>query len=361
MHPGMDQLDRIAGTLLGAAVGDALGLPREGLSRRRAERLYGSGPVCHRFLFRRGMVSDDTEHACMTAQALLAAPENSESFARSLAWRLRGWILGVPAGIGWGTLRAILKLWIGFSPERSGVASAGNGPAMRSPILGVCLGNDPEKLETYVGASTRLTHTDPRAHEGALVIALAAWLGAKHETGNVDSKAVLARLRGAIRNEELLQQLERVESHLRRDEPAEVLADGMGLAEGVTGYVCHTVPIALYCWLRSPTDFRRAVESVIRLGGDTDTTASIVGALAGASSGASGIPRDLLDGLFEWPRSVGWMRELSARLARRFGGEGSGESLGSVPLFWPGLVVRNLAFALIVLAHGFRRIFPPYG
>ena len=151
----MDQLDRIAGTLLGAAVGDALGLPREGLSRRRAERLYGSGPVCHRFLFRRGMVSDDTEHACMTAQALLAAPENSESFARSLAWRLRGWILGVPAGIGWGTLRAILKLWIGFSPERSGVASAGNGPAMRSPILGVCLGNDPEKLETYVGASTR--------------------------------------------------------------------------------------------------------------------------------------------------------------------------------------------------------------
>ena len=39
MHPGMNRLDRVEGALLGTALGDALGLPREGLSRRPAERL----------------------------------------------------------------------------------------------------------------------------------------------------------------------------------------------------------------------------------------------------------------------------------------------------------------------------------
>ena len=85
MMPTAERINRLTGALLGTAVGDALGLPREGLSRRRAERLYGSGPIRHRFLFGRGMLSDDTEHACMTAQALLAAPEDEARFARSLA------------------------------------------------------------------------------------------------------------------------------------------------------------------------------------------------------------------------------------------------------------------------------------
>ena len=54
--------DQIAGVILGTAVGDALGLPREGLSRRRAGKLFGDPPLGHHFLFGRGMVSDDTEH-----------------------------------------------------------------------------------------------------------------------------------------------------------------------------------------------------------------------------------------------------------------------------------------------------------
>src|SRR4051794_5884011 len=94
-----ERLDRLTGALLGTAVGDALGLPREGLSRRRAQRLYGKGPIRHRFVLGRGMLSDDTEHACMTAQALLAAPEDEMRFARSLAWRLRGWLAAMPAAV----------------------------------------------------------------------------------------------------------------------------------------------------------------------------------------------------------------------------------------------------------------------
>src|SRR6185436_14806633 len=115
-------------TLLGCAVGDSIGLPREGLSPRRAQRLFGSGPLTHRLVFGRGMISDDTEHACMTMQALLASNGDVDRFRRSLAWRLRGWLVTLPAGIGWATLRSIVKLWLGFS---GGVSSAGNGPAMR--------------------------------------------------------------------------------------------------------------------------------------------------------------------------------------------------------------------------------------
>lgn len=34
--------------------------------------------------------------------------------------------------------------------------------------------------------------------------------------------------------------------------------------------------------------------------------------------------------------------------------------MAPVPLFWPGLLLRNLIFLVIVLAHGFRRLLPPY-
>ena len=155
----------VVGAVLGTAVGDALGLPYEGLSASRGRRLFGE-PDRYHLLFGHGMVSDDTEHTCMVMQALMAAGDDEERFARELAWRLRTWLFGLPAGIGLATLKATLKLWIGFSPHRSGVYSAGNGPAMRSPVLGATIA-DQDQLRRLVRASTRLTHTDPKAEYGA--------------------------------------------------------------------------------------------------------------------------------------------------------------------------------------------------
>ena len=132
-----DKRRAIEGCLIGTAVGDALGLAGEGLSRRRQARLFPDLSRPH-FLGRQGMVSDDTEHTCLVAQALIASAGELEALTRALAWRLRFWLLGGPAGIGWATLRATVKLWLGVPPDRSGVWSAGNGPAMRSALLGVC-------------------------------------------------------------------------------------------------------------------------------------------------------------------------------------------------------------------------------
>ncbi len=125
--------DRLAGILLGTAVGDAVGLPAEGISPARRRRMM-PGSWQHRFLFGRGMVSDDTEHALFVAQSLLRHPTNADAFQRRLAWHLRWWFVGLPAGIGLATARACLKLWFGFPPARSGVFSAGNGPAIRQAV-----------------------------------------------------------------------------------------------------------------------------------------------------------------------------------------------------------------------------------
>jgi ADP-ribosylglycohydrolase len=355
------RLDRIAGVILGTAVGDALGVPREGISRRRAQRLFGGPPLHHQFFFGRGMISDDTEHTCLVGQALVRAPDDPAGFARSLAWGLRLWLLGLPAGIGRATLRSILKLWLGFPLTRSGVWSAGNGPAMRAALLGVCLGQDIEKLRPYIRASTRITHTDPRAETGALLVALAAHHGAERGADHVDGLAFLQEVRNQVElDAELSGILDQMEDHLRRNAPAVELADALGLRAGVSGYIYHTVPIALYCWLRSPADFRAVVEDVICLGGDADTTGAIVGGIAGATVGFNGIPAEWIAGLWEWPCSVAWMRRLAERLAQEFPAQGVGKGEGPVRFFWPGVLPRNLLFLLIVLGHVGRRLLPPY-
>src|SRR5579862_5079690 len=87
------------GSLLGAAVGDAIGLPCEGLSKDRQLRLFPD--IGHYLLlFGRGMVSDDSDHACMTAQSLIASGDDVDDFERRLAHELRSWLLTLPAGVG---------------------------------------------------------------------------------------------------------------------------------------------------------------------------------------------------------------------------------------------------------------------
>src|ERR1700739_429574 len=84
--------EALVGSILGTAVGDAIGLPYEGLSRRRAAKLLGA-PDRHRLVLRRGMVSDDTEQTCLVAQALIESFPDVARFQRRLLRRLQGWFL----------------------------------------------------------------------------------------------------------------------------------------------------------------------------------------------------------------------------------------------------------------------------
>jgi ADP-ribosylglycohydrolase len=100
--------DAYIGCLLGTAVGDALGLPYEGLSPRRAVRLFPDTRK-HHLLFGKGMVSDDTEHACFVAQAIVRANGDVDVFRKRVARSLRWWLLGLPAGVGFATLWRVLS------------------------------------------------------------------------------------------------------------------------------------------------------------------------------------------------------------------------------------------------------------
>ena len=170
----------MTGSLLGCALGDSIGLPFEGISTRRIKRL-NPGPLRQRLVFGHGMISDDTEHSCAVAQSLIASAGNADLFGRNLAWRLRWWFLTLPGGIGLGTLRSAIKLWIGFPYHKSGVNSAGNGPMMRSAIFGAFAADNDRLREELVAVSSEITHSDPRAGRAAQIVARAASLGANNE------------------------------------------------------------------------------------------------------------------------------------------------------------------------------------
>ena len=134
-------------------------------------------------------------------------------------------------------------------------------------------------------------------------------------------------------------------------------ADHLGLKRGITGYALHTVPIAVYGWLRHPGDFEGALRSVLECGGDTDTVGAIVGALAGAEVGKGGIPDRWLNRIMEWPRSMAWLQLVADRLGSVRRAKAGEPALGC---FWPGVLLRNVFFLVVVLVHGLRRVAPPY-
>lgn len=350
------QTKKILGCLIGTEVGDALGLPREGLTARRALRMFGGKPLSYQLIWGRGMMSDDTEHSLMSALALIQSGGDPNRFSKILAWKLRGWLLGVPAAVGFATLRSILKLWLGFPPEKSGVWSAGNGPAMRASILGVFAGENIPLIDELIRRSTRITHSDPKAEEGARLIAYAASLGTR-DGENLDPFRFLEESLTWIQGDQLKKSIQLANVSLRKGETAKEFAALLGLNDSVGAYVNHTVPVTIYCWLRYLHNFREALEETILLGGDTDTTGAIVGGLMGATLGIDAISTELITGIFEWPRSFNWIQRVSLRLSEVMI---SGKPTKGISLFWPGILVRNIFFTLVVLYHGFRRILPPY-
>jgi ADP-ribosyl-[dinitrogen reductase] hydrolase len=345
------QLEVIQGVIIGTAIGDSLGLPYEGLSPRRAKKLLGS-PDRHRFFFGRGFMSDDTEHTCFVAQAWMKSQRNPDRFVQLLAHSLRWWLLCIPAGIGLATLKSIVKLWLGFSPNRSGVFSAGNGPAMRSALLGVLI-EDRNQLKEFVRVSTRITHTDPKAEWGAFAVAWAARMSAN---GLANPKLYLEDLIAQIPEAtEFHHFIEEVTRSVGLGQSTAEYAQSKGWNRGISGYVYQTVPIVIHAWLSHPDKYEQAVKSIIECGGDADTTAAIVGAVVGARVGLEGIPKCWIDRFADRPRSIFWMTNLTNKVC---GLETTNEK--SRWLFCLQLLIRNVCFAFVVLFHGFRRLFPPY-
>lgn len=350
----MNLYPHILGCLLGTAVGDAVGLRREGLSAGRAMRMYGGAPLRAALVFGRGFCSDDTEHTMMVARALTVSGGEVAQFELSLAADLKRWLLTMPAGVGFATLRACLKLLVGFGPRRSGVFSAGNGPAMRSALIGICAQNEGQ-LKCLVEASTRITHTDPMAEEGALLVARAARVGAiKTKQDSID---FIHAAVSTVQGRQLGVCLDAAAQALRAGHSCVEFANSQGWAQGVSGFVNQTVPAALYCWARSPNNFRQCVEDAVMLGGDTDSVAAIAGAICGANLGADAIPQEWINSLAEWPRTVKWIEQLAEALVCSVC---ESREIEPPSMRWLATIPRNIMFASVVISLGLRRLLPPY-
>jgi ADP-ribosylglycohydrolase len=309
-----------------------------------------------RLCFGRGMISDDTEHTLMVAQALLAQPRDANAFQRDLAWKFRWWFAGLPGGVGLATAKSCLKLWIGFPASKAAVKSAGSGPAMRSAIIGAYFANDLERRREFVLASSRLTHRGWQAETAALAVAECVALVIQKQS-QPESRQVLGVLRGLSNEAEWQKWMFEIESSLTANSSVPDFVRIVGLEKGITGYSLHVVSVAVYAWLRHPRDFRAAMINTLGCGGDTDTVGAILGALIGATVGKRGIPTDWLDNICDWPRSTSFIERVAASMAEQMGTQNSRRP---IPYFWPGLIPRNILFLVVVLLHGFRRLLPPY-
>lgn len=337
--------DRLSGVLLGTAIGDALGLPMEGMSARAVGRAF---PRLDRyFLFgKTGFVSDDTEQTALVAQSLARHPASRERCVRAFRRSLLGWFLRLPWGIGFGTLRACLRIAIGLA--KSGVASAGNGAAMRAAVVGVFFRDDPAARRAFSDDLARVTHSDPRAVAGAhLVAELAARAALCDEVeprGHILDAAI-----GAIAEPSLREAIERARRLAADGVSVEIAARTLGN----TGFVIHSVAIAAFCFLRFGHDPELAIAETIRAGGDTDTNAAIVGAWMGALHGQHALPARLLADLHDGPFGPTHLRALAAALesSRR------GETWAQVDYSWLRALARNLALYPVVMLHAIGVVF----
>ena len=227
---------------------------------------------------------------------------------------------------------------------------------MRSAILGVCFRDRWQVFRGLVRSATRITHTDPKAEWAAYAVALAA---SHSSLGQISPQGFQAALSLALGAEarEFLTLIAAAAASVERNEPTTAFATSLGQQDGVSGYCFHSVPVALHAWLSWTRDFRMAVLGVVRCGGDTDTTAAKVGAIAGAGCGEAGIPRERVAGLFEWLRSAAYLRELGNRLPGAVCRERP-VPVSGVPFL--AVLVRNAFFAFVVIGHIVRRMLPPY-
>lgn len=325
------------GSLLGGAVGDAYGLPFEGISPKRIVKLFNFDNKYHLIpIVNAGMVSDDTEHALMTVQAFIASGGDVAKFKTALKWRLVIWLLGLPAGVGLATGRSIFKIMLGF--KQTGVYSAGNGGAMRSAVLGVLCQNVDE-LKLFVYHSTTLTHTDPKAYQGSLVVALLAWVECYQP--NWTTSQALDFLQQHIEDKALLQLLDNYQAH----------------NNGITGYIYDTVPAVVQTWLNFRENPLAGLNHLIKQGGDTDSTCAIFGGIVGVRFG-----KEMFDNInknwYEPKIRPNWIGQLCEQADFVYQNK---QPIRPKNLFGIFTYPRNFCFLIIVLLHGFRRLFPPYG
>lgn len=282
-NSGMNiEQDRLRGIAVGAAVGDALGMPLEFYPARpvydlQTEMVAGPLPA--------GSFTDDTEMALALAESLLAHTALNPD---DLTSRFVDWYHSDPPDVGIHTSRVLGMIAQGYTwqeatrkAQEEDPENASNGSLMRAWPVAVARWQQPGQLDEESRLQSLVTHTHPDCVGACVLVNRILYElihrpeGTPPDAGlreSVEKSAVLADLAEDFR---LLVNLAAVRSR-------ETLAN--------TGWVRHTVESALWAVL-STQSFEEAVVQAVNLGDDADTTGSVAGAIAGALYGMEAIPR----------------------------------------------------------------------
>jgi len=317
----VDRCERILGGLFGVAVGDALGVPVEFVSRERLRKKPVQGMTGYGTHNQPpGTWSDDTSLTLCLAESLVEAGYDLEDVGRRFVrWYREGY--WTPYGrvfdIGGTTRQAILRLEAGVAPTLAGPRdemSNGNGSLMR--ILPVALyfaGSEESAMREAVCQISCLTHGHPRSQLACFLYSLLAKELLAGSTPGAACDKMRERAPDLCADTALAGELSHFERLLNGSLP--------GLPEKAIrsdGYVVSTLEAAVWCLLNHTT-FADTVLAAVNLGGDSDTTGAVAGGLAGVCYGYRSIPDS-------WLQQLARFGDILA-LAERF---------ASLPIFDPG-------------------------
>lgn len=298
---------RIAGALIGLAVGDALGAPVEFKAR-------GTFPLVTEmesggyFRLPAGAWTDDTAQALCLSNSLLQFPDFS---AHDFLERLWAWIergenssTGVPVGIGQNTLRVMgnyRRTGAVAAPPMPG-KSDGNGALMRlAPVACVHWERPRTAREVAIRQSRATHHSDLSAAACDLLVCLLCRLIAGEHW--CPAIGILGSFAGDDWPEPI-SSIARAEWRLKN--VSEIRS---------TGFVVHTLEAAMWC-VDGTSSFEDALVRAVNLGDDADTVGAVAGQIAGARYGLDAIPVRWLQTLAQ----VNDLRELAGRVASLGGG-----------------------------------------
>ncbi len=281
---GLDLKRKYLGSMVGSALGDAIGelafaVPRrEDLARLvdRMEKL---------------VYTDDTAMMIGLADSIVQKkaidPENlGETFCRNFyrePWR--GYAAGPPTifslvrSTGLSYVEAAKTLF-------GGSGSLGNGAAMRIAPVGLYF-HDSEHLYEAAAASAEVTHAHPVGKDGAAILAWAVAQALKLDPeGPFPLEAWVQGLISSARTPEIKEKMEILRDLLEEEASPSFAADTLGRSVEVD----ESMPFALYSFLKYPHCFEDCLFCAILNGGDRDTLGAMAGAVSGAYLGIDAIP-----------------------------------------------------------------------
>ncbi len=312
--PVSTERDRAHGALAGLALGDALGMPTQSMSREQIAARYGpvttlldaapDQPIAPGMPA--GSITDDTEQALLLARLLVEGDGRVDAmaFAEALErWEADMVRRGSADLLGPSTKRALQRLRAGESPDESGRDGTTNGAAMRVTPVGIAFPvADAGRLLDAVVQASHVTHGTTIGIAAAAAVAAAVSAGvAGADLSDALDAAEHAAAAGARRGRwsaggDVSARLRWARGWVRGMPDAD-LGDALADVVGTSVAAQESVVAALALAEARGSDPLAALTMAAGIGGDTDTVAAMCGAVLGARHGIAGLPADLLDTL----------------------------------------------------------------